>query len=74
MHGGPAVVRGVLDALVSLPGVRAAEPGEFTLRAFQARARWSCSVFVGVVGHCAAPRALACHNAPALKVMHCLPR
>jgi tRNA U34 5-carboxymethylaminomethyl modifying GTPase MnmE/TrmE len=35
VHGGPAVVRGVLDALQALPHVRAAHPGEFTLRAFQ---------------------------------------
>ena len=32
---GPAVVRSVLDALVALPGVRLAEPGEFTRRAFE---------------------------------------
>ena len=36
-HGGPAVVRAVLDALARLPGVRAAQPGEFTQRAFQVR-------------------------------------
>lgn len=35
MHGGPAVVRAVLDALCSMPGVRLAEPGEFTRRAFE---------------------------------------
>ena len=35
VHGGPAVVRSVLDALAALPGVRLAEPGEFTRRAFQ---------------------------------------
>lgn len=34
-HGGPAVVRAVADALATLPGVRPAEPGEFTRRAFQ---------------------------------------
>ncbi len=34
-HGGPAVVRAVLEALQSQPGVRLAEPGEFTQRAFQ---------------------------------------
>lgn len=34
VHGGPAVVDGVLAALTSLPGVRHAEPGEFTRRAF----------------------------------------
>lgn len=33
-HGGRAVVRAVALALVSLPGLRAAEPGEFTRRAF----------------------------------------
>ena len=30
VHGGRAVVHGVLDALASVPGVRPAEPGEFT--------------------------------------------
>ena len=35
VHGGPAVVRSVLDALTALPGVRLAEPGEFTRRAFE---------------------------------------
>ncbi|XP_071583883.1 tRNA modification GTPase GTPBP3, mitochondrial [Heliangelus exortis] len=34
VHGGPAVVRGVLRALGRLPGLRPAEPGEFTRRAF----------------------------------------
>lgn len=33
-HGGRAVVRSILDALTGLPGMRAAEPGEFTRRAF----------------------------------------
>ncbi len=32
-HGGPAVVERVLADAVSLPGIRLAEPGEFTLRA-----------------------------------------
>ncbi|XP_066491912.1 tRNA modification GTPase GTPBP3, mitochondrial [Tiliqua scincoides] len=35
VHGGPAVVSGVLHALGCLPQVRLAEPGEFTKRAFQ---------------------------------------
>jgi tRNA modification GTPase len=35
LHGGPAVVAGVLDALVAL-GLRPAEPGAFTRRAFEA--------------------------------------
>ncbi|NWX06212.1 GTPB3 GTPase, partial [Caloenas nicobarica] len=35
VHGGPAVVSGVLRALGSLPGLRPAEPGEFTRRAFR---------------------------------------
>ena len=35
-HGGRAVVRAVLDALASLPGLRLAEPGEFTRRALEA--------------------------------------
>ncbi|KAK9843799.1 hypothetical protein WJX81_006811 [Elliptochloris bilobata] len=35
VHGGAAVVRSVLDALTALPGVRLAEPGEFTRRAFE---------------------------------------
>ena len=34
VHGGRAVIAGVLDALASLPGFRPAEPGEFTKRAF----------------------------------------
>ena len=33
VHGGRAVVSGVLDALARLPGLRPAEPGEFTRRA-----------------------------------------
>ena len=36
-HGGPAVVQAVLEALQHQPGVRLAEPGEYTQRAFQAR-------------------------------------
>src|SRR5579872_7283243 len=34
-HGGRAVVDAVLGALTSLEGLRAAEPGEFTRRAFE---------------------------------------
>ena len=34
LHGGPAVVSDVLDALTRQPGVRLAEAGEFTRRAF----------------------------------------
>lgn len=34
LHGGPAVVASVIDALLALPGVRLADPGEFTRRAF----------------------------------------
>lgn len=33
-HGGRAVVSAILDTLLALPGMRAAEPGEFTRRAF----------------------------------------
>jgi len=36
VHGGPAVVSGVLTALGRLDGLRPAEPGEFTRRAFLA--------------------------------------
>jgi tRNA modification GTPase len=36
LHGGHAVVAGVLDALGAMPGCRLAEPGEFTRRAFEA--------------------------------------
>uniref|UniRef100_A0A8C6V494 5-taurinomethyluridine-[tRNA] synthase subunit GTPB3, mitochondrial n=1 Tax=Neogobius melanostomus TaxID=47308 RepID=A0A8C6V494_9GOBI len=36
IHGGPAVVSAVLQALGSVPGMRPAEAGEFTRRAFQA--------------------------------------
>ena len=32
-HGGKAVVAALIGALISLPGMRAAEPGEFTRRA-----------------------------------------
>ncbi|KAM8960435.1 5-taurinomethyluridine-[tRNA] synthase subunit GTPB3, mitochondrial [Pelodytes ibericus] len=35
VHGGPAVVRGVLQALGGIQMLRPAEPGEFTKRAFQ---------------------------------------
>lgn len=35
-HGGRAVVRALLEALGAQPGLRLAEPGEFTLRAFEA--------------------------------------
>lgn len=34
LHGGRAVVASVLSALSPIPGLRAAEPGEFTRRAF----------------------------------------
>ena len=34
VHGGRAVVDGVLEALAACPGLRPAEPGEFTRRAF----------------------------------------
>ena len=34
-HGGRAVVDGILGALASIEGLRAAEPGEFTRRAFE---------------------------------------
>ncbi|XP_034531958.1 LOW QUALITY PROTEIN: tRNA modification GTPase GTPBP3, mitochondrial [Notolabrus celidotus] len=36
IHGGPAVITSVLQALGSVPGMRPAEAGEFTRRAFQA--------------------------------------
>jgi len=35
LHGSPAVVRAVLRRLTAGPGVRLAEPGEFTRRAFE---------------------------------------
>ncbi len=35
VHGGRAVMRAVVDALLSLPGTRLAEPGEFARRAFE---------------------------------------
>ncbi len=35
LHGGKAVVQGVLKALSAMSGLRMAEPGEFTKRAFQ---------------------------------------
>ena len=36
VHGGPAVLSALLEALGALPGLRPAEPGEFTRRAFEA--------------------------------------
>uniref|UniRef100_A0A4W4G115 5-taurinomethyluridine-[tRNA] synthase subunit GTPB3, mitochondrial n=1 Tax=Electrophorus electricus TaxID=8005 RepID=A0A4W4G115_ELEEL len=36
IHGGPAVINGILQALGSLPRLRPAEAGEFTRRAFHA--------------------------------------
>jgi tRNA modification GTPase len=35
LHGGRAVVSAVLEALAAMPGLREAEPGEFTRRAFE---------------------------------------
>jgi tRNA modification GTPase len=35
VHGGRAVIAGVLEALSALPGFRLAEPGEFARRAFE---------------------------------------
>jgi tRNA modification GTPase len=35
LHGGPAVIAAVLDALGKIEGCRLAEPGEFTRRAFE---------------------------------------
>lgn len=35
VHGGRAVIAGVLDALARIDGLRPAEPGEFTRRAFE---------------------------------------
>ena len=35
LHGSPAVVASMLNALGKLPGLRLAEPGEFTRRAFE---------------------------------------
>jgi len=35
IHGGPAVIAAVVDACLSQPGVRVAEPGEYTRRAFE---------------------------------------
>lgn len=34
VHGGPAVIEAMLATILALPGVRLAEPGEFTRRAF----------------------------------------
>ena len=36
LHGGPAVINHALSSLINEPGVRLAEPGEFTRRAFEA--------------------------------------
>ncbi len=35
VHGGPAVIAAIIDACLSQTGVRPAEPGEFTRRAFE---------------------------------------
>ena len=35
VHGGPAVIAAILDACLTQPGVRVAEPGEYTRRAFE---------------------------------------
>ncbi len=35
VHGSRAVIRGVIDAVLTLPGTRLAEPGEFARRAFE---------------------------------------
>ena len=35
VHGGPAVISGLLNALTRMDGLRMAEPGEFTRRAFE---------------------------------------
>jgi len=35
VHAGPAVIAAMIDACLSQPGVRVAEPGEFTRRAFE---------------------------------------
>jgi tRNA modification GTPase len=35
LHGGPAVVAALVDALAALPGLRPAEAGEFSRRAFE---------------------------------------
>jgi tRNA modification GTPase len=35
IHGGPAVVASMLEALAPVPGCRLAQPGEFTRRAFE---------------------------------------
>lgn len=35
LHGGPAVLRAVLQALATIDGLRLAEPGEFARRAFE---------------------------------------
>ncbi|HUK06681.1 MAG TPA: tRNA uridine-5-carboxymethylaminomethyl(34) synthesis GTPase MnmE [Stellaceae bacterium] len=35
LHGGRAVLMGLLQALAGIPGLRPAEPGEFTRRAFE---------------------------------------
>ena len=36
LHGGPAVIAALCEALAAIPGLRPAEPGEFTRRAFEA--------------------------------------
>jgi tRNA modification GTPase len=35
IHGGPAVIAAIIDACLSQPGIRVADPGEYTRRAFE---------------------------------------
>lgn len=35
IHGGPAVIAAIIEACLSQPGIRIAEPGEYTRRAFE---------------------------------------
>jgi tRNA modification GTPase len=35
IHGGPAIIAAMIDTCLSQPGVRVAEPGEYTRRAFE---------------------------------------
>ena len=58
LHGGRAVVAAVEAALIRLPGLRRAEPGEFTRRAF-ANGRIDLAEAEGLAAEAAARRWLA---------------
>jgi tRNA modification GTPase len=65
LHGAPSVVAGVLEALGRQPGLRLAEPGEFTRRAFD-NGRLDLTAVEGLADLIAAETALQRRQALAL--------